>query len=278
MPTRNQRSKIAHETVEVLDRGHYETEAGKLVDIESELEYAVENTELYRPRDFENIQLPGDNPGPLSLKVTNETTLEAARRLENAGNSDPFVLNFASARNPGGGFLNGSGAQEESLARATGLYSCISEVTEYYQKNRQSGTGLYTDNMIYSPRVPVIRDDNGDFLESSFRISILTAPAVNRKVVEENEPERLSEVKPTMNDRIKKVLKVAVDNNHKELVLGAWGCGVFDNDPRVVSKLFKKNLVDEETFEREFDKVIFAILDEPSTKSNYNVFKQVLES
>lgn len=277
MTTRKQRSKIAHETVEVLDQGHYETEAGKLVDLESELEYAVENTELYRPGDFESIQLPGGNPGTFSLEVTSEITLEAAKRLENPGTSDPLVLNFASGRNPGGGFLNGSGAQEESLARATGLYPCISEVSEYYQKNRQSGTGLYTDNMIYSPRVPVIRDENGDFLESPFSISILTAPAVNRRAVKENEPQRLSEVEPTMNDRIEKVLLVAADNDNEELVLGAWGCGVFDNDPRIVSKLFKKNLKGKETFEREFDKVVFAVPDEPSTKSNYDVFKEVLE-
>lgn len=277
MTSRKQRSKIAHETVEVLDSGHYETKTGKLVDIESELEYAVENTELYRPRDFEIIQLRGDYPGPLSLKVTNETTLEAAKRLEYPGTSDPFILNFASGRNPGGGFLNGSGAQEESLARATGLYPCISEVTEYYQKNRQSGTGLYTNNMIYSPRVPVIRDEDGNFLESPYSVSILTAPAVNRKAVEKNEPERLSEVKPTMDDRIKKVLLVAVDNNHKDLVLGAWGCGVFDNDPGVISKLFRKNLEEGETFHSEFEKVVFAVPDEPSM-SNYKVFKEVLES
>ncbi|MBS3736748.1 MAG: TIGR02452 family protein [Candidatus Bipolaricaulota bacterium] len=277
MTTRKQRSKIAHETVEVLESGHYETEAGKLVDIESELKYAVENTKLYRPRDLERIQLRGDYPGPLSLKVTNERTLEAAKRLENPGTSDPFVLNFASGRNPGGGFLNGSGAQEESLARATGLYHCISDVTEYYQKNRQSDTGLYTDNMIYSPRVPVIRDGDGNFLESPFSISILTAPAVNRKAIEKNDPERLSEVKPTMDDRIKKVLLVAADNNHRELVLGAWGCGVFDNDPRVIAKLFRKKLEEGKTFNSDFEKAVFAVPDEPSV-SNYKVFKEVLES
>lgn len=278
MPTRRQRSRIAHETVKVLDRGYYETETGKVVDIESELKYAVENTELYRPEDFKDFQLSSDNSGSLTLAVTKEKTLEAAKSLESSGTSEPFVLNFASARNPGGGFLSGSAAQEESLARATGLYPCISEVTEYYQKNRQSGTGLYTDNMIYSPRVPVIRDDHGEFLDSPFLVSILTAPAVNRRVVEKNEPERLSEVKPTMDGRIKKILMVAADNNYEDLVLGAWGCGVFDNDPRTISKLFKKNLEGEDSFRKEFGKVVFAVLDEPSPNSNFKVFREVLKS
>lgn len=278
MTTRRQRSRIAHETVEVLDRGYYETESGKVVEIESELKYAIENTELYRPKDFDSIQLSEENSSSLSLTVTNKTTLEAAKSIEDEGSSDPFVLNFASARNPGGGFLSGSGAQEESLARATGLYPCISEVTEYYQKNRQSGTGLYTDNMIYSPRVPVIRDDNGNFLDSPFFVSILTAPAVNRRVVKKEEPERLSEVKPTMDNRVKEVLLVAADNNHENLVLGAWGCGVFDNDPRTISELFKKNIVNAEAFRREFEKVVFAVLDETPSKSTFKTFSEVLET
>lgn len=277
MTNRNQRAKIAHETVEALDQGYYETETGDRVNIESELKYAVENTELYRPGDFETIKLEGKSPGHVSIEVNNETTLQAAKKLSNLEPADPFVLNFASARNPGGGFLSGSESQEESLARATGLYTCISEITEYYQKNRQSDTGLYTDNMIYSPRVPVIRDETEKFLASPFLVTILTAPAVNRRVVEKSKPGRLSEVKPTMDDRIKKVLKVAAQNDHRILVLGAWGCGVFDNDPKMVSKLFKKYLGDEDTFKNEFEKVVFAILDEPSPESNFNIFKDVLE-
>ncbi len=277
MTNRNQRAAIANETVEALEQGYYETKTGNRVNIESKLKYAVENTELYRPCDFETIRLEGKSPGPISVEVNNETTLQAARKLSDSESAVPFVLNFASARNPGGGFLSGSESQEESLARATGLYACISEVTEYYQKNRQSDTGLYTDNMIYSPRVPVIRDEDEKFLTSPFLVTILTAPAVNRRIVEENEPGRLSEVKPTMDDRIRKVLKVAARNGHRNLVLGAWGCGVFDNDPRMVSKLFKKYLEDEDAFKREFEKVIFAVLDEPSPKSNFNIFKDVLE-
>ena len=277
MTDRNQRAKIAHETVEILNRGYYETESGSRIDIESDLEFARENTVLYKPEDFKDIQLKGEDPEDTRLEVTNETTLQAAESLKAPGSADPFVLNFASARNPGGGFLNGSGAQEESLARATGLYACISEVTEYYQKNRQSGTGLYTNNMIYSPKVPVIRDDDGDLLESPFKVTILTAPAVNRRVVEKNEPERLSEVRPTMDDRIKKVLKVATDNGHRKLVLGAWGCGVFDNDPAMVSKLFKKHLWGEMTFKGGFREVLFAVLDRTPDKKVFQTFKNTLK-
>ena len=276
MSNRNQRAKIAHETVETLSRGFYKTNSGVKVDIESDLEYAVDNTELYKPGDFKDLQIPVGKSFNTEIEVTNESTLEAGQRLNSPGSNDPFVLNFASARNPGGGFLNGSGAQEESLARATGLYACISEITEYYQKNRQSGKGLYTDNMIYSPKVPVIRNSKGDYLESPFKISVLTAPAANRRVVEENEPGRLSEVRPTMDERIKKVLLVAADRDHGKLVLGAWGCGVFGNDPEVVASLFEKYLKPEKTFFGTFEKVTFAILDSPEGNT-YDTFKRILD-
>ena len=97
-----------------------------------------------------------------------------------------LCLNFASAKNPGGGFLNGSQAQEESLARATGLYPCISQMTQLYEKNRYYGSCLYLNDMIYSPQVPVIRDDNDELLNKIFLISILTAPAVNAGAVRKN--------------------------------------------------------------------------------------------
>jgi len=277
MSTREQRSEIAHETVEVLERGFYETNTGKKVDIESELRYAIENTELFRSVDFDDIEISGGDDGDYQVEVRNETTLKAARRVAKRDSPEPFVLNFASARNPGGGFLNGSDAQEESLARATGLYACISEVTEYYQINRQSGTGLYTDNMIYSPQVPVIRDGRGDFLEAPFTVSILTAPAVNRRVVENEEPERLSEVEPAMDDRIRKVLLVASEKNHDILVLGAWGCGVFDNRVEIIGNLFKKHLEDEKTFKGKFENVIFAVLDVTPSRDTFNTFKRILE-
>jgi len=276
MINRNQRAKIAHETVEVLDRGFYETKSGKRVEIEPKLSYAIKNTKLYGPGSFTEIKIKKNSRENTLLQVTNETTLSTAERLEIPESAEPFVLNFASARNPGGGFLNGSGAQEESLARATGLYACISEVTDYYQRNRQSEPGLYTDNMIYSPRVPVIRSEDGEFRDRPYSISILTAPAVNKKVVEREIPEKLSEVKPTMDERIKKVLKVAAEQNHELLVLGAWGCGVFGNDPKVVAKLFKNHLVSERSFKGIFDKVVFAVLDRTQRKNTYNTFKRTL--
>jgi len=82
-------------------------------------------------------------------------------------------LNFASAKNPGGGFLGGGSAQEESLARSSGLFPCINQMQQMYETNRAYRSCLYTDHMIYSPRVPVFRDDEG-YIDSHNQLAALS--------------------------------------------------------------------------------------------------------
>src|SRR5208283_3500713 len=114
--------------------------------------------------------------------------LEAARRLI-AERCRPAVLNFASATQPGGGFLSGSRAQEESLARSSGLYACLSG-NPMYEFHRTRRDAMYTDYFVYSPDVPVFRTDEGNLLEQPWRCSFITAPAVNAKAVLKRDPSR----------------------------------------------------------------------------------------
>ena len=86
-------------------------------------------------------------------EVTNETSLSAARRM----GPDAACLVFASAKNPGGGFLSGAQAQEESIARSSALYPCQTAAGEFYSFHRRQGDLRYSDRVIYSPHVPVIR-------------------------------------------------------------------------------------------------------------------------
>lgn len=109
-----------------------------------------------------------------------------------------LALNFASARHPGGGFLGGSQAQEESLARASGLSPCLNQFQEMYDTNQRFSSCLYTDHMIYAPDVPVFRDDDDRLLEEPFLVSILTAPAVNAGAVRRNEPHHVQHIEPVM--------------------------------------------------------------------------------
>jgi uncharacterized protein (TIGR02452 family) len=167
MASRNERAAIAAETVQILSAGSYADPSGKAVSILPELNSAINETRLFAPGQLAKIAaLAPAARGSPAIRVVNGSTLSAARQLNAAHGAERIaLLNFASARNPGGGFLSGSQAQEESLARASGLYAALSRMTDYYGANRRSQSALYTDHMIYSPLVPVFRDDADRLLD-----------------------------------------------------------------------------------------------------------------
>jgi uncharacterized protein (TIGR02452 family) len=280
MASRKTRAEIAQQTVEILERGWYTLPDGTTVSLGDIVRDAVQRTRLYAPDDFGDVFARRDqlltevqNSGPTRFDVVNATTLAAARRLvDSRPPGDVVCLNFASAKNPGGGFLNGSQAQEESLARASGLYPCISPVIGYYATNRSHASCLYTDNMIYSPEVPVIRDDEDQLLAVPYTVSMITAPAVNAGAVRANEPQNVSQIEPVMLGRIEKLLSVAVVHGHRSLVLGAWGCGVFKNDPADVAAWFQFHLCGTGAFARAFDVVVFAVLDKTPGEPTLRAF------
>jgi uncharacterized protein (TIGR02452 family) len=281
MSKRATRAQVAQETVAILEKGRYPGPAGQPVVLCADLEAARSGSALYQPEDFgevfrrrdEALRARGDRPA-VAFEVVNETTLHAARRLLEEGAERVLALNFASARNPGGGFLKGSQAQEESLARASGLYACIAPQTEMYEVNRQHPSCLYTDHMIYSPDVPVFRDDEDNLLERHFPVSFVTAPAVNAGAVRHNEPNHVSRIEPVMLSRIEKVLSVAVVHGHETLVLGAWGCGVFANDPEQVAAWFARHLRGDGLFRAAFHRVVFAVLDRTADSSAIRPFEK----
>src|SRR5262245_39998602 len=144
MPSRNQRAAIATETVQIISSGSYTGCSGRTVSILPELNHSINNTRLFTPGQLSKLvgAAPAGDRMP-RIHVRNFTTLDGARQLHEVYGAEGVVLlNFASARNPGGGFLNGSQAQEESLVRASGLYGSISRMTDYYGANRRSQSAL----------------------------------------------------------------------------------------------------------------------------------------
>ena len=277
------RKAIAQQTVEILQRGQYQTGSGKTVEIKSLLDQAVNGTRTYLPEDFDavfqEVELLKESRTESSqtkFEVVNGTTLAAARKLVEKDPSRSVVcLNFASAKNPGGGFLAGSQAQEESLARASGLYACIEPQRDYYDANRACQTCLYTDHVIHSPTVPVFRDDRDELLEQSYQVSMITAPAVNAGAVQSNEPHNVSRIEQAMLKRMEYVLSVALRHDHDTLVLGAWGCGVFRNDPQKVASWFHQLLTEADGFQNAFDHVVFAVLDSTADHSVLQPFQRL---
>src|SRR5439155_4311485 len=131
--------------------------------------------ELERLRQ-EVLARPGEQ-FPTAVEVVNETTLAGIARVLADGNGPVAALNFASAKNPGGGFLNGSQAQEESLARSSALHASLLRAWELYARHRASPSLLYSDAMVWSPGCPIFRDDEGRLLDEPRLVSFITSPA-----------------------------------------------------------------------------------------------------
>jgi uncharacterized protein (TIGR02452 family) len=253
--TRKHAAQLGHETRQILEQGRYTNEKGEVVEIATLLDRAVRGTCSYPPE----CPLPQFNASvkDTQIEVRNETTLNAARRLLEGGHR-PAALNCASARHPGGGFLSGARAQEESLARSSGIYACLTG-NPMYDRHSALGDPMYTDYAIYSPEVPVFRKDDGTLLEQPYLWAFITSPAVNAKVVLERDRSAGPRIREAMAGRIAKVLSIAAIHQHDALVLGAWGCGVFGNDCAEVADLFHEALFGR--FRGIFARVIFAVVD-----------------
>lgn len=259
---RTQRAEIAQQTVNIVKQGFYLTPTGIRRAIAAQVKRSLQGTKLFRPDDFNSLEIKGGQDQEPHFDVQNETSLAAATRLVvDRQRKGVLCLNFASAKNPGGGYLGGSQAQEESLARSSALVKTLESKWDYYEVNRNCKSAFYTDHMILSPDVPVFRDDNGHLLEEPYLLSFLTAPAVNAGAVEKNEPSRVHEIDGVMLSRTDKVLSIAASQGYQHLVLGAWGCGVFRNDPRTVARLFAEALLGEGRFRGHFASITFAVLD-----------------
>jgi uncharacterized protein (TIGR02452 family) len=266
---------MAAKTMAIIEAGEYRSLGGRDVRIHSGVAAAVAGTRLHLPGE----QFPGaarQDVKPV-IEVTNETSLSAARRLgANAGAQDPGVacLVFASAKNPGGGFLTGAQAQEESIARSSALYPCLRSVREFYEFHREQRDLRYSDRVIYSPAVPVFRGDDGELLDEPYAVSFLTSAAPNLTAIRRNQPEAAADVSSALAARAERVLAVAAAHGHRTLVLGAWGCGVFGNDPAVVAEAFAAALAQTEG---SFDQVAFAVLDRQHGAPTHAAFARVFD-
>ncbi|MEU6641238.1 TIGR02452 family protein [Saccharomonospora sp. NPDC046836] len=256
---RDQLSAIAEQTDRIVASGRYRSTSGTAVDISPAIAEAVRGTRLYLP---EQPVPPEPQPGrPARIEVLDCSTLAAARQLASAAPDEPACLNFASARKPGGGYSSGATAQEESLARASALVACLRAAPDYYRYHRAHRDPLYSDRIIYSPAVPVFRDDDHSLLDQPYQVAFLTSAAPNASATTSVEQREL--IPSVLHERAAKVLTVAHDNGHQRLVLGAWGCGVFGNDPEVVAAAFAELLTGDGPFAHRFTHVVFAVLDRP---------------
>lgn len=263
---------LAASTLAVLDIGYYEVD-GRKVDFSRQQALAVSNTKLYTPSQLKTLRSDLDSSVSPKIKVVDGTTQAIACQMANESNDSFALLNFASARNPGGGFLNGAKAQEEDICRCSGLYPCLITCMEYYDANREQDSLLYTDYAIYSPAVPFFKTrGTGEYLRSPFFAAVITTPAPNTGQYLRREPGRSAPLEATFVRRWENVLCIARDQGVRRLLLGAWGCGAFGGDPVMASTTAKLAI---ERYGSGFEQIVFAI---PGTgnqsQRNLDVFKR----
>ncbi len=208
------------------------------------------------------------------LAVVEDTTFHCAGAL--AGEGRVAVLNFANAYSPGGGVTRGAMAQEECLCRSSNLYSALTLpylIRNYYKHNTKTTGDLGTDAVIYSPGVTVFKSDDAlpVPLSEPFCVDVLTcaAPYVDP---DRRKPIPHEKLEDTFNHRIRNILEVAAANGADSLVLGAFGCGAFNNPPELVAGCFRDLLVDR-GYRDCFRRVVFAI---KGGGRNHEVFRDIL--
>ncbi len=247
----------------------------KYQDLISDTQKMVDSTLVY----FENysvISKPVKRHRTI-ITVTPDTTFDCAKKYV-SDEKRVAVLNFANAYHPGGGVEQGAMAQEECLCRSSNLYAsltCKYVLTNYYGRNNRNRSPFSLDSLVYSKGVTVFKSDDAIPMpiERPFKVDVITssAPYYNNSLG----PYNVNRYKSAFYSRIKNILEVAVANDVDTIILGAFGCGAFNNLPEVVASVFKMLLVNE-GYCHYFRNVVFAI--KPDGRKNYEIFKDILDT
>lgn len=262
----------AKESLDLIKSGLYKDNKGKKYNIKDDLNLMLEGTHCYIKSngDLVDILYNLDNLSNDDCKIylSTKDTLEAVRgQLDKFGSS--CALNFASAKHPGGGFENGARAQEEDLCYCSTLFGSLMNCKSLYDYSRSHlNNSLYSTWSIYSPNVVVYRDKIKNKI-SPLLCSIISSPAPNKGAYNGKNVE----VRKSMEERCEYILKTAIHHGEKNLVLGAFGCGVFKNSPVEVATVWY-NLLFKNGYSKYFDNIEFAILGKESDE-NYKAFKMV---
>lgn len=246
MASREENRKLAQEHTEQMEVLH-----------KHDIEKAFLDSKTYSPDSV--FSMPETERKPI-LVFENVDSVSAVRKYSDPEFGKVALLNFASYKHPGGKFLDGSMAQEEAICHNSNLYNILSRLDSYYAWNKlHLNRALYTNRAIYSP---------GIVFEGGVKCDVITCAAPNKSVMrygmiteEENDA--------ALKERTAFMYQVAEDNGVDTLILGAWGCGVFRQNPEVVLKHFLN-----ESRNHNFVNLIFAV---PGTDRNAKVFSKIVK-
>lgn len=226
----------------------------------SEIKFSIDNSIIYGGSGKAPLKSGNANSSSApKMTVLNVDSTEAVLRYPQY--SKIALLNFASYRHAGGGFATGAWAQEEAICHDSTLYNVLCTFEDFYAENeRKLNNSLYTDRAIFSPRIVFERSGK------SAECDVVTCAAPNFGAAKgRGVTERENEA--ALKQRVDFVISIAEENGCDTIVLGAWGCGVFGQDPKLVARLFKERLA-----ASSLKLAVFAI---PGNNNNYTSFKEM---
>lgn len=224
-----------------------------------------------------------------TITVSKRRTLQAAKKYAKMG--VVCILNFASSVSPGGGVLGGSTAQEESICRVSTLYPCLCALNNSFYKNNiellRTGKmdARYSSDCIYTPNIVVFKSDDitPELLEKYYMVDVVTCAAPNLRANPSNKYNQGGGSKPVKvgqkelleihMERGRKIITSAVLHGCDSIVLGAFGCGAFQNPPNIVAEAYRKILPE---FKGYLENIEFAIYCKPGEDENYTTFNRIL--
>ena len=282
--TRDYRIEILQDTLQIIEQGYYRCENEKIPLRLSK--GRMEQILVYLPEDVKSIcNDRGFHIAPDSTRcvydcVNMDTFTLAQKRYrqmsERSETGKILVLNLANPVHPGGGVRRGARAQEEDLCRRSTLLQSLESrsAKKYYDYNRSLNSNMGSDAVMITPEAEVFKDENGLPLKESFVVSVMTCAAPNIRQGLYGMSEEAYEAMLT--GRIRGMLMTAAHEGYRNLILGAFGCGAFGNDARIVAGLFYKVLkeFDYNGFRENdcFDHIDFAVLSHSPEKYNFNCF------
>lgn len=203
-------------------------------------------------------RIPNNLISGCKVYVKNFDCVQESLYLSKSGRT--LLLNMASYKRPGGGVRKGAMAQEEEICRRSNLLKSLDNMAY----------PLAMNEYIYTSDVEIFKDSNYNMINGGF-CDVITIASVNLNNLPK--PDNYNEI---MSDKIDQIFKSAVDNNCVNVVVSAFGCGVFKNDPNEVSQMFVESI---NKYKGYFNNICFSILnDRNSNGSNFEIFEKNIKN
>ena len=186
--------------------------------------------------------------------------------IKYSSESKTCVLNMASHVHPGGGVENGAKSQEECLFRCSNLFETMDK--KFYPL--EDDCCLYTTNALF------FKDVYYNYIWA-VTVDVISIAAFDLNL-SHGRRSKIADYERMTKNKIRLMCSLPAQHEAKNLILGAWGCGAFKNDPEKIANYFKEILI-EEGYSSLYDNVIFAVInDSLSVGNNYLVFKNAFEN